>query len=100
MARLFGTDGVRGIANRQLTPELAFQLGKAAAAVLLEKKERATVLLGKDPRASGDLLEASLAAGFMSGGADVLSVGVVPTPAVAYLTKHLPVSRCYDICFS
>ena len=91
MARLFGTDGVRGIANRQLTPELAFQLGKAAAAVLLEKKERATVLLGKDPRASGDLLEASLAAGFMSGGADVLSVGVVPTPAVAYLTKHLPV---------
>ena len=91
MARLFGTDGVRGIANRQLTPELAFQLGKAAAAVLLEKKERASVLLGKDPRASGDLLEASLAAGFMSGGADVISVGVVPTPAVAYLTKHLPV---------
>ncbi len=91
MSRLFGTDGVRGIANRQLTPELAFQLGKAAAAVLLEKKERATVLLGKDPRASGDMLEASLAAGFMSGGADVLSIGVVPTPAVAYLTKHLTV---------
>jgi len=91
MSRLFGTDGVRGIANRQLTPELAFQLGKAAAAVLLENKEKATVLLGKDPRVSGDMLEAALAAGFMSGGANVLSVGVVPTPAVAYLTKHLPV---------
>lgn len=91
MSRLFGTDGVRGIANRKLTPELAFQLGSAAASVLLHGKAKAAVLLGKDPRASGDLLEASLAAGFMSGGADVISIGVVPTPAVAYLTKHLPV---------
>lgn len=91
MSRLFGTDGVRGIANRQLTPELAFQLGKSAAAILLKNKEKATVLLGKDPRASGDMLEAALAAGFMSGGANVLSVGVVPTPAVAFLTKNLPV---------
>ena len=66
MSRLFGTDGVRGIANRQLTPELAFQLGKSAAAILLKNKEKATVLLGKDPRASGDMLEAALAAGFMS----------------------------------
>lgn len=87
MGRLFGTDGVRGIANRDLTPELALQIGRAAAMVLIKESKSAkpTVLIGKDTRASGDMLEAALTAGFTSVGCNVLSVGVVPTPAVAYL---------------
>lgn len=87
MGRLFGTDGVRGIANETLTPELALQIGRAAAMVLIKesKSEKPTVLIGKDTRASGDMLEAALTAGFTSVGCNVLSVGVVPTPAVAYL---------------
>lgn len=87
MGRLFGTDGVRGIANESLTPELALQIGRAAAMVLIKesKSEKPTVLIGKDTRASGDMLEAALTAGFTSVGCNVLSVGVVPTPAVAYL---------------
>lgn len=87
MGRLFGTDGVRGIANESLTPELALQIGRAAAKVLLResKSSKPTILIGKDTRASGDMLEAALTAGFTSVGCNVLSVGVVPTPAVAYL---------------
>ncbi len=87
MGRLFGTDGVRGIANESLTPELALQIGRAAAMVLIKESKSAkpTVLIGKDTRASGDMLEAALTAGFTSVGCNVLSVGVVPTPAVAYL---------------
>lgn len=87
MGRLFGTDGVRGIANESLTPELALQIGRAAAMVLIKesKSEKPTVLIGKDTRASGDMLESALTAGFTSVGCNVLSVGVVPTPAVAYL---------------
>lgn len=87
MGRLFGTDGVRGIANESLTPELALQIGRAAAMVLIKESnsEKPTVLIGKDTRASGDMLEAALTAGFTSVGCNVLSVGVVPTPAVAYL---------------
>ena len=87
MGRLFGTDGVRGIANEDLTVELALQIGRAAAMVLLEESNSAkpTVLIGKDTRASGDMLEAALTAGLTSVGCNVLSVGVVPTPAVAYL---------------
>ena len=87
MGRLFGTDGVRGIANEDLTNELAMKIGSAAATVLLEKSKSAkpTVLIGKDTRASGDMLEAALTAGLCSVGCNVLSVGVVPTPAVAYL---------------
>ena len=91
MTRLFGTDGVRGIANTKLTPELAFQLGRAAAVVLTPQQERPTILVGKDPRSSGDMLEAALAAGMMSNGAEVISLGIVTTPAVAYLTKHMAV---------
>lgn len=91
MARLFGTDGVRGVANTKLTPELAFQLGRSAAAVLTQPQERPAILVGKDPRSSGDMLEAALAAGMMSNGAQVISVGIVTTPAVAYLTKHMAV---------
>lgn len=87
MGRLFGTDGVRGIANEQLTPQLALKIGQAAAMVLLKecKSSKPTVLIGKDTRASGDMLAAALTAGLTSVGCNVLSVGVVPTPAVAYL---------------
>lgn len=87
MGRLFGTDGVRGIANKDLTNELAMKIGSAAAAVLIReaKSEKPTVLIGKDTRASGDMLEAALTAGLCSVGCNVLSIGVVPTPAVAYL---------------
>lgn len=87
MGRLFGTDGVRGIANKDLTNELAMQIGAAAAEVLLKESKSAkpTVLIGKDTRASGDMLEAALTAGLCSVGCNVLSVGVIPTPAVAYL---------------
>lgn len=88
MGKLFGTDGVRGIANKDLTVELALKIGRAAAMVLIKESQssKPTVLIGKDTRASGDMLEAALTAGFTSVGCNVLSVGVVPTPAVAYLT--------------
>lgn len=87
MGRLFGTDGVRGVANKDLTNELAMQIGSAAATVLLKeaKSKKPTVIIGKDTRASGDMLEAALTAGLCSVGCNVLSVGVVPTPAIAYL---------------
>lgn len=87
MGRLFGTDGVRGVANKDLTNDLAMKIGAAAATVLLReaKSKKPTVLIGKDTRASGDMLEAALTAGLCSVGCNVLSIGIVPTPAVAYL---------------
>ena len=88
MGRLFGTDGVRGIANKELTPELAFKLGKAGAYVLKKKNERPVVVIGKDTRVSGDMLEAALTAGILAVGGNVIKAGVVPTPAVAYLTRY------------
>lgn len=89
MGTLFGTDGVRGIANLELTPELAFDLGRAGSFVLAERDSstRPRILVGKDTRISGDMLEAALTAGICSTGADVLTVGIIPTPAVAYLTE-------------
>lgn len=87
MGRLFGTDGVRGIANAELTPELAFKLGKAGAHVLSKDKKRPVVLIGKDTRLSGDMLEDALSAGILAVGGNVIKVGVMPTPAVAYLVK-------------
>lgn len=92
MARLFGTDGVRGVANEELTPELAFRLGKAGAYVLGKGLEKARIVIGKDTRISGDMLEAALTAGICSMGADVLQVGVLPTPGVAYLTRTMGAS--------
>ncbi|MCG0275393.1 MAG: phosphoglucosamine mutase [Thermosediminibacteraceae bacterium] len=86
--RLFGTDGVRGIANKELTPLLAYQLGRAGAYVLSETHDKPTVVVGKDTRISGDMLEAALIAGICSVGANVIRVGIVPTPAVAFLTRH------------
>lgn len=89
MGRLFGTDGARGVANTELTCELAMQIGRAAALVLSDGGEgkRPVVMIGKDTRASGDMLEGALTAGLCSVGADVVILGVVPTPAVAYLVK-------------
>lgn len=87
MGRLFGTDGVRGVANKELTPELAFKLGKAGAHVLKKKNDRPVIIIGKDTRVSGDMLESALTAGILAVGGNVIRVGVVPTPAVAYLTK-------------
>jgi len=88
MGRLFGTDGVRGVANSELTPELAFNLGKAGAYVLSSDHERPTFIIGKDTRISGDMLENALAAGILAVGGNVIKVGVIPTPAVAYLVSH------------
>ncbi|MEW6546959.1 MAG: phosphoglucosamine mutase [Bacillota bacterium] len=85
---LFGTDGVRGIANVELTPELAFRVGRAAAAVLAGGG-RPRFAVGRDTRLSGHLLQSALVAGMLSAGADVLDLGVITTPGVAYLTRHL-----------
>ncbi len=92
MGRLFGTDGVRGVANSQLTPELAFRLGQAGAYVLSKEHPHPRILIGKDTRISGDMLEAALVAGICSVGADVLRVGVLPTPGIALLARTLDVS--------
>ncbi|MER5179607.1 phosphoglucosamine mutase [Streptomyces sp. NPDC002896] len=93
MGRLFGTDGVRGVANADLTAELALGLSVAAAHVLAEagtfEGHRPVAVVGRDPRASGEFLEAAVVAGLASAGVDVLRVGVLPTPAVAYLTGEL-----------
>ncbi len=87
MGRLFGTDGVRGVANSELTPELAFNLGKAGASVLGKENKRPVFVIGMDTRVSGDMLENALTAGILAVGGNVIKVGVIPTPAVAYLTK-------------
>src|SRR5437588_6882225 len=91
MARLFGTDGVRGLANADLSPELAMQVAASAASVLAEhdRSHRQVAVVGRDPRASGEMLEAAVTAGLTSSGADVLRVGVLPTPAVAHLVDAL-----------
>ena len=88
MRKYFGTDGVRGIANTELDCELAYKLGRAGGYVLAKSDHRVKVVVGKDTRISGDMLEAALISGLMSVGCDVLTVGVIPTPAVAYLTRR------------
>ena len=88
MSRLFGTDGVRGVANKELTPLLAMQLGQAGASVLTkETSHKPTIMVGCDTRISGDMLANALMAGVCSVGANAVHVGIVPTPAVAYLTR-------------
>ena len=88
MGRLFGTDGARGVAITELTCEMAMQIGRAAALVLTkEAKHRAKIFIGKDTRISSDILEAALCAGICSVGAEAVKLGVVPTPAVAYLVR-------------
>lgn len=88
MTRLFGTDGVRGIANKDLTPTLAFQLGQAACCELMSETKAPLFAIGKDTRISGDMLEAALSAGIMSMGGNIISLGIIPTPAVPVLTKY------------
>lgn len=87
MRKYFGTDGVRGIANSELTCELAYKLGRAGGHVLAKGKDKVKVIVGKDTRVSGDMLESALITGLMSIGCDVIQAGVVPTPAIAYLTR-------------
>lgn len=92
MGVFFGTDGVRGIANKDLTPERAFQLGQAGTIVLTkENKHAPRILIGKDTRISSDMLEAALASGINSVGGDVILVGHCPTPCIAYLTRTMAV---------
>ncbi|WFR73923.1 phosphoglucosamine mutase [Prescottella defluvii] len=89
MGRMFGTDGVRGLANAELTAELALKVAAAAAEVLAQQgseNERPVAVVGRDPRASGEMLEAAVTAGLTASGVDVILVGILPTPAVAYLT--------------
>jgi phosphoglucosamine mutase len=90
VGRLFGTDGVRGRANADLTPELALSVARAAAGVLADRDgtPRPVAVVGRDPRASGEMLEAAVVAGLASAGAQVLRAGVLPTPAIAHLTAH------------
>jgi len=88
MGKYFGTDGVRGIANRELTPELALRLGRCGGMVLTGGTARPKVAIGRDTRISGAMLESALTAGLLSIGADVVRLGVVTTPAVAYLTRR------------
>jgi len=89
MGKYFGTDGVRGVANDGLTPELAYKIGRCGGYVLAGQVERPKVVIGRDTRISGPMLEAALVAGLLSIGAHVIRLGVVSTPAVAYLTKRL-----------
>ncbi|MCU6709756.1 phosphoglucosamine mutase [Paenibacillus sp. J5C_2022] len=89
MGKYFGTDGVRGIANKELTPELAYKIGRCGGYVLTRTASKPKVVIGQDTRISGPMLEAALVAGLLSIGASVVRLGVVSTPAVAYLTKEL-----------
>ncbi|MGO4890576.1 phosphoglucosamine mutase [Anaerobacillus sp. MEB173] len=89
MGKYFGTDGVRGVANSELTPELAFRLGRYGGYVLTKETNKPKVLIGRDTRISGHMLEGALVAGLLSIGAEVMRLGVISTPGVAYLTKAL-----------
>lgn len=87
MSRLFGTDGVRGVANEELTPQLAYKLGLYSGKVFKKRNDKG-ILIGRDTRRSGEMLKSALASGFMAAGLDVIDLGVVSTPAVAYLVKE------------
>ncbi|MGM0378098.1 MAG: phosphoglucosamine mutase [Bacillota bacterium] len=89
MKRFFGTDGIRGVANTELTNELAYKVAKFGAYVITKNKKNPKIIIGKDTRISGDMLESAIISGILSVGCDVIKVGVLPTPAVSYLTKKL-----------
>ena len=90
MRKYFGTDGIRRIANTELSPSLVYKVAKAGAYVLSKyAKHRPTILIGRDTRISGTLIESAMLAGFLSYGANVKLLGVIPTPGVAYLTRKL-----------
>lgn len=91
MGRLFGTDGVRGVANSDLTADLAYKLGLAGTYVLAKQNARPTILIAKDTRVSGDMLEDAISAGILSMGGNVIKAGILPTPAVAYLVKDMKI---------
>ncbi|MFP4661180.1 MAG: phosphoglucosamine mutase [Halanaerobiales bacterium] len=103
MDRIFGTDGVRGVANKELTGELAYKLGRAGGYFLtksVEGSRKPVMLIGKDTRVSGDMLEAALVAGMTSVGIDVIKLGIIPTPGVSYLTSMLAVEGAVMISAS
>ena len=89
MARLFGTDGVRGVANVELTPELAFKLGYAAAKYFGREVSCPKIIIGRDTRRNGQMLESALAAGICSAGGNAHLLGVMPTPAISFLTSEV-----------
>ncbi|TBL68360.1 phosphoglucosamine mutase [Paenibacillus thalictri] len=89
MGKYFGTDGVRGVANHELTPELAYKIGRCGGYVLAGQVEKPNVVIGRDTRISGPMLEAALVAGLLSIGANVIRLGVISTPGVAYLTRAM-----------
>lgn len=90
MRKYFGTDGIRRIANTELSPELVYRVAKAGAYALAKEQNHVpTILIGRDTRISGTLIESAMTAGFLSYGANVIKLGVMPTPGVAYLTKKL-----------
>lgn len=88
MARLFGTDGVRGVANAHLNAELAYKLGRAAAQYFGREVKNPKIIIGRDTRLSGTMLESALAAGICSAAGNAHLLGVIPTPAVSYLTEN------------
>lgn len=92
MGALFGTDGVRGVANSDLSPVIAFKLGRAGAHILTNCSSTRRIVIGRDTRISGDMLESAMMAGICSVGVDVVKIGVLPTPAIAYLTRELKAS--------
>ncbi|MFP4016336.1 MAG: phosphoglucosamine mutase [Halanaerobiales bacterium] len=103
MGKIFGTDGVRGVANKELTGELAYKLGRAGGYLLTENfagSRKPVMLIGKDTRVSGDMLEAALVAGMTSVGVDVVKLGIIPTPGVSYLTSILEVEGAVMISAS
>lgn len=87
MGRMFGTDGVRGVANTELTAELAYKLGRAGAYILTKDAHKPKIVVGMDTRISGDMLESAIVAGICSAGAEAVCIGIMPTPAVAFLTR-------------
>ena len=89
MKRLFGTDGIRGLANKELTAELALTVGRAGAKFLANGKKNARIIIGRDPRPSGDFLRCALSSGILSSGCNVLDAGIMTTPAIALLAKLL-----------
>ena len=89
MGKFFGTDGIRGVANKDLTPEMAFKLGRVVAHILASDYKEPIILIGKDTRISGDMLESALTAGICSRGVSVYNLGILPTPGIAYLARYL-----------
>ncbi|MFW6389732.1 MAG: phosphoglucosamine mutase, partial [Halanaerobiales bacterium] len=104
MGKMFGTDGVRGVANKELTGEMAYKLGRAGGYYLTKNysrgKRKPLMIIGKDTRVSGDMLEAALTAGMTSAGIDVIKLGIIPTPGVSYLASTLDVDGAVMISAS